>query len=111
MSITRIIVYDVLNDNNPITEDDGKKLYAEIKKEFDSNNKVIVDFSKIISLTTAVVNNSISAFVSDIGIKELSNRLSITGITDENVKNTINLSLSLAESIYSSKQNKMISQD
>ena len=111
MSITRIIVYDVLNDNNPITEDDGKKLYAEIKKEFDSNNKVIVDFSKIISLTTAVVNNSISAFVSDIGIKELSNRLSITGLTDDNVKNTINLSLSLAESIYSAKQNEITSQD
>ena len=111
MSIKTILVYDVLNNENPITEEDGKKLYNAIKKEFDSNNKVIVDFSNIFSLTTAVVNNSISAFVSDIGIKELSNRLSITGLTDDNVKNTIILSLSLAESIYSAKQNEITSQD
>lgn len=107
MSLNKINVYNILNDSSPISEADGKKLYDEINRYFENNEHVLVDFSNIISLTTAVVNNSISAFVVQEGITNLAKHLKITGLEDTSIKNTINLSLSLAQKKYEATQNEL----
>lgn len=106
MNRAKVEVYNILKDREPMSEDDGKKIYIELEKAFKSNSQVLIDFTGIESLTTAVINNSIAKYVEDEGIDNVAKKIRISGIVDQNLKDIFNFSLSLAQRKYvTSKKN------
>lgn len=102
-----IKINDVVNDRNPMTEEDGKEIYKKIEsyKESKSDKKLIIDFENIESVTTAVINNSIAILVENEGIEQVASYLRLRNVKNDLIKAVINLSLELAQTKFNkSKQ-------
>lgn len=97
-------VYDLLKDSEPISEEDGLKLYDKIIciRNEKCLEMIIIDFSHIDSLTTAFVNNSIGKLVRDEGILSVKDYIRLGNVKDE-LKNIFNYSLALAQAKYDSE--------
>ena len=61
-----------------MTNIQGDKLFALIKKHFDQGRKVVLSFSEIQGMTSSFLNSSLGALVDEYGIDFLRKKMTLT---------------------------------
>ena len=93
-------IYDLTNQNSnaetiELGNDDYMKLEPKVKECLDNNERFIIDFSKITSLTTKFLNNAIGNLIVNLNGEKLLSLMTFSGL-DMAKKATLKWSLTLA---------------
>ncbi|EAI7262555.1 DUF4325 domain-containing protein [Campylobacter lari] len=80
---TKIININQLTNSQCILSEDGEKVFAEIKKVLETEDKVVLSFKDINILTTAFLNSAIGNLYNDFREEYIKEKLSVENMKDE----------------------------
>lgn len=79
----RILIADIIGNDTAFTTDDGDRVFQMIKSNFTSENIVVLDFDKILLLTTAFLNAAIGQLYSEYKSEYLNANLKLANVAEE----------------------------
>lgn len=78
-------VSDYTNLNIAVSSDEGDKINMYIRKMLDRYEKVTIDFSDIIIMTSAFLNAAIGQLYKDYTSEELASRIKLLNVSDDDL--------------------------
>lgn len=84
--MNKIVLYDIVQEDNAETTELGDKVYDVIKPQIEDyinkNEHFVIDFTKINIITTAFINNAIGKLFYNLESKDLIKNMSFSGISN-----------------------------
>lgn len=103
-----IKINEIISSNYATIPEAGDKVYTKLKKMIDKipedNSSIILDFSQIVNITSAFLNNALGKLFSEYSAERLISLLRFSGVKTEDDFNIIKLSINNA--IMMAKYNK-----
>ncbi|WNY25701.1 STAS-like domain-containing protein [Methanolapillus millepedarum] len=84
--MNKLNVRQIVNDGMGVMSTDGKKVYAEIKREIEKNGKAIVSFKDFEIVTGNFLNGIVWKFPEDFNGKNINDLIEFVDISDGNRK-------------------------
>ena len=83
--IIELQVYSIIVNEKAVSTEDGNKVFEQIDRAFEQDNKVSVDFSGIVILISTFLNAAIGQLYSKYKSNYLNKNLSIKGLSNEDI--------------------------
>ena len=98
--MNKISLYDIVSSTEAETPEQGdyayRKLFPEIEKYLENNEKFCIDFTNINNITTAFINNSVGKLLIELETDKILKLMSFIGFSNNLQIKTIKHSLSNA---------------